>query len=75
MDKIKNLGVLIFSFGIGLILLYFLYHLIVEFVVSDTSTVVIVAVSAIFLGLVIVMVQLIYERMKDSKKEKKSLKE
>ncbi len=75
MDGVKNAGIMLFSLGVGVILLYVFYHYILDFIGADISPVIKVGLLAMFFGFVIVMVQLVFERMGDSKREKKSLKE
>ena len=75
MDGVKNAGIVLFSLGIGVILLYVSYLFIADFIGEDMPLVIKAGLLAMFTGLVIVMVQLVFERIRDSKKEKKSLKE
>ncbi len=75
MDGVKNAGIMLFLLGTATILLYVLYHYIADFIGADMPLVIKVGLLAMFTGLVIVMVQLVFERISDSKKEKKSLKE
>ncbi|MEA3342719.1 MAG: hypothetical protein U9Q92_01000 [archaeon] len=75
MDGVKNAGIVLFSLGIGVILLYVFYLFIADFIGDDMPLVIKAGLLAMFAGLVIVMVQLVFERISDSKKEKKSLKE
>ncbi len=75
MDGVKNAGIVLFSLGIGVILLYVSYLFIADFIGEDMPLVIKAGLLAMFTGLVIVMVQLVFERIRDSKKDKKSLKE
>ena len=75
MDGVKNAGIVLFSLGIGVILLYVFYQYIAAFIDADMPLVIKAGLLAMFIGLVIVMIQLVFERIGDSEKEKKSLKE
>ena len=75
MDKVKNVGIVFFSIGVVILLAYPLYHFAIGFIDADMPAAVKVGLFVMSFGLAIVLVQLVFERMKDSKKEKKSLKE
>ena len=75
MDNVKNVGIVLFSIGVVILLAYPLYHFAIGFIDADMPAAVKVGIFVMSSGLVIVMVQLVRERIKDSKKEKKSLKE
>ena len=75
MDGVKNAGIMLFSLGIGVILLYVFYHYIADFIGADMPLIIKAGLLAMFIGLVIVMIHLVFERIGDSKREKKSLKE
>ncbi|RLG15063.1 MAG: hypothetical protein DRN71_02230 [Candidatus Nanohalarchaeota archaeon] len=75
MDKVKNVGIMLFSIGVMILLAYPLYLFAIGFIDADMPVAVKVGLFVMLSGLVIVLVQLVFERFKDSKKEKKSLKE
>ncbi len=75
MDNVKNAGVVFFTIGVVILLVYPLYLFAIDFVDADMPVVIKVGLVVMFFGLVIVMVQLVRERIRDSKAERKSLKE
>ncbi len=75
MDKVKNAGIVLFSIGVVILLAYPLYHFAIGFIDADMPVAIKAGLFVMSFGLAIVMVQLVRERIKDSKKEKKSLKE
>ena len=75
MDGFKKTGIMLFSLGIGVILFYSFYHFIDKVIGAEMPWAIKAGLFAMFFGLAIVLVQLVFERLRDSKKEKKSLKE
>ncbi len=75
MDTVKNAGIVLFSIGVVILLAYPLYHFAIGFVDADMPAAVKVGLFVMSFGLAVLLVQLVSERIKDSKAEKKSLKE
>lgn len=65
MDKFRSLGILIFIVGILILIVYTMYEL---FQASDVSLIIKYSLTAVFIGLIIILCSLISERLKEVKK-------
>ena len=65
MNKLRSLGILIFIVGILVLVVYAIYEL---FQASDVSLIIKYSLTAVFIGLIIILCSLISERLKEVKK-------
>ncbi|MFH1127751.1 MAG: hypothetical protein ABIG84_00565 [archaeon] len=73
MDKVKNAGIVIFSSGVVVLLGYFFYNFIAGFMGAEVPIVIKAGVGLVFFGLLVIIVQLVRERMRDSVEDEKLL--
>lgn len=65
MNKLRSLGILIFIAGILILIIYAMYEL---FQASDVPLIIKYSLTAVFIGLIVILCSLISERLKEVKK-------